>query len=798
MAAFFLGESVDPASHTRTGSKIELDPASLTTHGVIVGQTGSGKTGLGLVMIEEALLAGIPTILVDPKGDLSNLCLTFPSLDAASFAPWVEGTDPGAVAKQWADGLASWGLDGARIAALRAAADVTVYTPGSSDGVPLNLVGSLAPPPGAIDDDETRIDEVGSVVSGLLALCSIDSDPLSGREHILLTNLLDRAWASGQTIDLATLVGQVQTPPFRKLGVLELETFFPAKDRMELVLKLNGLLASPSFAAWAKGDPLDIESLLHSADGRPKASIISIAHLSDEERQFALTTVLSRLVSWMRKQSGTANLRVLLYIDEVFGFVPPTAAPPTKKPILTLLKQARAYGVGVVLATQNPVDVDYKALSNAATWIVGRLQTERDRDRLLDGMRSAAGGVDIDQLAATISGLAKREFVLHRSGQPKPTVFTSRWTLSYLRGPLTGEQLRTLTKRDLPTATPPAVAPASTVSGTQAPPVAPVPGAPASITPALSDGYVPIAPIIAKGTSTYFLAPDAPWAEQVHAVRSGTQLEAALVARCSLTFDDAKVGLQETEEWEAIFHPLSRLFDPAISVMVDYDDRDLLTQAPANAVFALPDVPFDDPVWFRAVTKLLTDHLVATHALPLRRNEALKLWARVGETEEAFAVRCDAVAQLRADEEAAKIQATLTAKIAKLNEAIDLAERRVEEKRSDAKSSRAHELLAGAGDLLGALLGGRKNVRSITRSVGSAAARAGRSSSKAERLETAEATVESKNEQLRDLEAQLHDDLFAIDAKWDEIGRQITEYPIALERTDVSVRQLSVLWLPVA
>lgn len=796
MAAFFLGESVDPASHTRTGSKIELDPASLTTHGVIVGQTGSGKTGLGLVMIEEALLAGIPTILVDPKGDLSNLCLTFPSLDAASFAPWVEGTDPGAVAKQWADGLASWGLDGARIAALRAAADVTVYTPGSSDGVPLNLVGSLAPPPGAIDDDETRIDEVGSVVSGLLALCSIDSDPLSGREHILLTNLLDRAWASGQTIDLATLVGQVQTPPFRKLGVLELETFFPAKDRMELVLKLNGLLASPSFAAWAKGDPLDIESLLHSADGRPKASIISIAHLSDEERQFALTTVLSRLVSWMRKQSGTANLRVLLYIDEVFGFVPPTAAPPTKKPILTLLKQARAYGVGVVLATQNPVDVDYKALSNAATWIVGRLQTERDRDRLLDGMRSAAGGVDIDQLAATISGLAKREFVLHRSGQPKPTVFTSRWTLSYLRGPLTGQQLRMLTKRDVPESLPPLTTGQTQSTSPTSTPSAPPPSAPTI--PVLSDGHVPIAPTVAKGTSAYFMAPDAPWAEQAHAVRGGTHLEAALIARCSLTFDDAKVGLQESEEWEAVFHPLSRLFDPATSVIVDYDDRDLLAEAPANAVFALPDVPIDDPVWFRAVTKLLTDHLVATHELPLRRNEPLRLWARVGESAEAFAARCDTVAQFKADEEAAKIQATLATKIARLDEAVELAQRKVEEKRSEAKSSRAHELLAGAGDLLGALLGGRKNVRSITRSVGSAAARAGRSSSKAERLETAEATVVSKMDQLQDLETQLHDDLFTIDAKWDEIGRQITEYPIALERTDVSVRQLSVLWLPVS
>ena len=797
MSGLFLGESVDPASHQRSGTRVELDPASLTTHGVIVGQTGSGKTGLGIVMIEEALLSGVPVILVDPKGDLANLALTFPALDGASFAPWIENGDAdaaAAVAKQWSDGLASWGLDGARITALRAAADVAVYTPGSSDGIPLNLVGSLAPPPGASDDEESRIDEVGSVVSGLLALCGIESDPLSGREHILLTNLLDRAWAAGQTIDVATLVGQVQTPPFRKLGVLELETFFPAKDRMELMLKLNGLLASPSFAAWSKGAPLDIDALLHSADGRPKASIISIAHLSDEERQFALTTLLSRLVSWMRKQSGTSNLRALLYIDEVFGFVPPTAAPPTKKPILTLLKQARAFGVGVVLATQNPVDVDYKALSNAATWMIGRLQTERDRDRLLDGMRSAAGGVDIDLLAATISGLAKREFVLHRSGQPKPSVFTSRWTMSYLRGPLTGEQLRVLTK-DAPErdAVPPTATTQPTSQGADDADQPIVNGAP----PPLSEDSVPLAPTVAKGTSAYHLAPDAPWATAVGAVLGGVRLEAALVARCVLTFDDAKVGLQETEEWEAVFHPLARLFDPASATIVDYDDRDLVADAPANAAYALPNIPIDDPVWFRAVTKLLTDHLVATHALPLRRNETLKLWARVGETEEAFLLRCDAAAQAKADEEGAKLQSTLSTKMAKLNESIDGAQRKVDETRSAAKTSRASELIAGAGDLLGALLGGRRNVRSITRSVGSAVARAGRTSSKAGRLETAESSVAAKLDELHTLEMQLHDDLFAIDAKWDEIGKQVTEFPIALERTDVSVRQMSVLWLPV-
>ena len=813
MAALFLGESVDPATHTRTGTRIELDPASFTTHGVIVGQTGSGKTGLGIVLIEEALLSGVPVILIDPKGDLANLALTFPGLSGAEFAPWIEGgdaADADAVAKQWSDGLASWGLDGTRIAALRAAAEVAVYTPGSSDGIPLNLVGSLAPPPGALDDEESRIDEVGSVVSGLLALCGIESDPLSGREHILLTNLLDRAWAAGQTVDVATLVGQVITPPFRKLGVLELEAFFPAKDRQGLVLKLNGLLASPSFAAWAKGAPLDIDALLRTPDGRPKASIISIAHLSDEERQFALTTLLGRLVSWMRKQSGTSNLRVLLYIDEVFGFVPPTAAPPTKKPILTLLKQARAFGVGVVLATQNPVDVDYKALSNAATWMIGRLQTERDRDRLLDGMRSAAGGVDIDALAATISGLAKREFVLHRSGQPKPAVFTTRWTMAYLRGPLTGDQLNMLTK-DAPERahhTAPGAGTTASEIGTAAGAVASVPtaassaatNAPATAPPSrpLSDGHVPLAPAIAKDTSAYFLSPDAPWAASINATPGGSTLQAALVARCVLTFDDTKLGLHETEEWEAVFHPVARLFDPASAVAVDYDDRDLIADAPPGAMFALPDAPLDNPAWFRAATKLLTDHLVATHTLPLRRNEALKLWARVGESAEDFATRCDVAAQAKADAEAAKLRTTLSARIEKLNESVDLAQRKVEETKSAAKSSRAHELIAGAGDLLGAFLGGRRNVRSITRSVGSAVARAGQSSSKAQKLETAETMVASKLDELHVLETDLHDQLFAIDAKWDEVGRQVTEVPIALERTDISVRQLSVLWLPVA
>jgi Helicase HerA, central domain len=828
MSGMFLGESVDPANHTRSGKRIELDTAGFTTHGVIVGQTGSGKTGLGMVLIEEALRAGIPTLLIDPKGDLANLALTFPELRAEDFKPWVEGEDAATVAETWKNGLAGWGLTPADVAARRQAAGVTIYTPGSTAGVGLNLIGSLSAPAGSAGEDnaEDRLDEVGAIVGGLLGLMGIDSDPLSGREHILLTNLIDRSWATGTDLDLAVLVAQVQQPPMRKLGVLDIDAFYPAKDRAELAMKLNGLLASPAFATWNVGDSVDIQSLLHLPDGRPRAAVISLAHLGDEERQFAVAVILGRVLSWMRKQPGTSQLRALIYFDEVFGFVPPTAMPPAKKPILTLLKQARAFGVGLVLATQNPVDVDYKALSNATTWVIGRLQTERDRDRLLDGMRSAAGGVDIDQIAATISGLAKREFVLHRSGVTVPQVFTSRWSMAYLRGPLTREQIRDLAKAGLVepgTSNPATASTANAAAATAASSSATSTATEAQVSPPpsttesqsttanspsasagvvvgapLSDNEVPIAPKIADGTPAYYLDPAAPWANLVHASPGARRHRAAVVARVRCLFDDAKLGIHEAEEWEAVYCPVPRMFDPAQAIHVDYDPRDFLPTPPNSITYELPEAPFAEPAWFRAVGKLISEHLVATHTLPIFRNEGLKLWSRIGEFEADFLNRCDIVAQTKADEEAADLRIKLMAKIDKLNTTIDDANRTVEEVKANAKSNRRTELLAGAGDLLGALFGGRRNARSIARSVGSAAARHGRSDVASEKLETAEQRVAAKLEELTALETQLHDELFNIDARWDLVGRAITLVPLSLERSDITVTELAVVWIPTA
>ena len=782
MASLFVGESVDPANHTRSGKRIELDPASFTTHGVIVGQTGSGKTGLGMVLIEEALRAGIPTLLIDPKGDLGNLTLTFPQLRAEDFAPWVEGTDAATVATQWKDGLAGWGLDGTTIAELKVKADVTIYTPGSTAGVGLNLIGSLRAPADAIDDAEFRVDEVSSVVSGLLGLIGIEADPLSSREHILLTNLIDRAWASGTDLDLASLVGQVQQPPMRKLGVIELDSFYPANDRTALAMKLNGLLASPAFASWGEGVDLNIDTLLRTPDGRPRAAIITLGHLGDEERQFVITLLLGRLITWMRTQPGTSQLRALVYFDEVFGFVPPTAAPPSKKPILTLLKQARAFGVGLVLATQNPVDVDYKALSNATTWVIGRLQTERDRDRLLDGMRSAAGGVDIDQIAATISGLAKREFVLHRSGVSTPDVFTSRWSLAYLRGPLTREQISTLMVTQKEGAAV-ATAAASSASGGAAP-------------ASLNDNEVPVAPPLAKGTTAYFLDGGAPWAREVGAKVGGTRYEAAIVARVNLLFDEEKADLREQVEWEAVALPLPRVFDPAKMISVDYDARDLRPDAPTGATFLLPDAPLADAVYFRNAQRALTDHLAANQTLTLFRNEALKMWSRLGETEAVFLLRCDTEAQSRADAEANALRTTLDAKKDRIQAAVDLAQQRADEVKENAKDDKKNELIAGAGALLGALFGGRRSARSIARSVTSASSRRTRSSKADNRADTAQARVEAKVDELAALEQQLSDEVFDIDAKWDTIGKAVKEVPVSLERADITVSELAVCWIP--
>ena len=461
LGAFYLGRVQDLEAGKTTSEYLLYDAKDLTTHALCVGMTGSGKTGLCVSLLEEAGIDGIPAIVVDPKGDIGNLLLTFPQLRPVDFRPWIDeseaarqGQSPDEFAEvtahRWRQGLADWDQDGARIERFRSAVDLAIYTPGSSAGLPLTVLRSfVAPSPTIIEDVDAFRDRVASAAAGLLALLGIDIDPVRSREFILVSSLLDQAWRKGRDLDIASLIQEIQTPPFQKIGVMDINTFYPKKDRVELSMALNSLLASPSFSGWLEGEPLDIKRLLYTPQGKPRISILSIAHLSDAERMFFVTILLNELLAWVRSQSGTPSLRALFYMDEVFGYFPPVANPPSKTPMLTLLKQARAFGVGMVLATQNPVDLDYKGLSNCGTWFLGRLQTERDKARVLDGLEGASSqaGAQFDrrQMDTILSGLSGRMFLMNNVHEEEPVVFHTRWAMSYLRGPLTRDQIRTLT-----------------------------------------------------------------------------------------------------------------------------------------------------------------------------------------------------------------------------------------------------------------------------------------------------------------------------------------------------------------
>ncbi|MGI9052006.1 MAG: ATP-binding protein [Ilumatobacteraceae bacterium] len=813
MAELFLGESVDPATHERTGNDVRLPTEDLTTHGVIVGMTGSGKTGLGVVMIEEVLAAGLPALLIDPKGDLTNLCLTFPDLTATSLRPWIDEAQAKAAgvpidefaeqqATAWREGLAGWGYGPDQITALRAATDFTIYTPGSQSGVPVNIVGSLQAP--ETDDLEVIGDEIEGYASGLLGLVGIEADPLSSREHILLANLIQHAWSAGTSLDLATLVGMVQQPPIRKLGVFELDQFFPPGDRTALAIKLNGLLASPSFAAWSAGQPLDIQSLLFTPEGTGRCAIVTIAHLSDEERQFVTSLLLSKLVTWMRRQSGTTDLRVLLYLDEVAGYLPPTANPPTKKPIMTLMKQARAFGVGVVLATQNPVDIDYKALSNAGTWMVGRLQTERDKQRLLDGMSAAAGGVDVGAVGDTIGGLAKREFVLRRAGKDRPEVFTTRWAMSYLRGPMTRDQIKQLAPAPAAPVPPvppvPPAAPAAPAAPVPVTPVpdAPVPDTPADAPPAAAADTTPMMPEVAGSIAVRWVDPAAPWLAEIGASSMGATLEPALVARVALRYDETKADLVHDVEYEAVLFPLAEHVDVTRAVAVDYDDRDLGEQPPATVAYRLTGAPIATAAFWKQAQRDLTDHLARSLSMDLPVNRRLKLYGRVGETTEDFALRCRTVAGERADAELAALRSKYEAKVTAVRNRLEAAADSAQVARDQQEARSRDDLLSSAGSILGGLLGGRRSRGGLLGQVGRAAGRSGRTSASKTRVEAADNKVARLQTDLEDIEAELVEELTEIDNRWLEQAAQIESMTVALERTDVKVTQLMLAWLPVA
>ena len=785
LGAFYLGRVFDAATGKLSDQPLLYDSRDLTTHAVCVGMTGSGKTGLCLALLEEAAIDGVPAICIDPKGDLGNLMLTFPQLAPQDFASWVDSGEAARrslsveqyaaqVAQQWQAGLAEWDQSPERIARFRAAADVAIYTPGSENGLSLSILQSLSPPPAEVLADGSGLAErIGSVVSGLLTLLGRDADALRSREHILLSSLLEQAWRAGRAVDLAALVSSVQRPPLEKLGALDLETFFPAKERLELALALNGLLASPRFAQWTRGEPLDAQRLLYTAEGKPRIAIISIAHLSDAERMFVVTLVLNEVVGWMRRQSGTSSLRALLYMDEIFGFFPPTANPPSKPPMLTLLKQARAYGLGCVLATQNPVDLDYKGLGNTGTWLIGRLQTERDRDRLLDGLTTALadGGPDRAELARMIGSLTQRMFLMRNVHDEAPVLMKSRWALSYLRGPLTPAEIGRL------------MAPRKSASSSSVLPRDAMPQAAAAATAAATASRPALPPEIAE----CFLP--------VRGAAEHITYQPRVLGLARIHFVDKTLELDEWQQ-EGFAAPLS---DDGRSAL--WEEAETCTAAVSAE--PLPGAAFADvPAGAQRAASLaqwskeLAGWLYRTRRLQLWSCDALKMLSRPGETEGDFRSRIALAIRERRDDRTSQLREKFAPRVAALQAQLQRARERTGRERDQYSQQKMQTAISVGATILGAFFG-RKAISagSIGRATTAArsASRAGRESADVQRAEESE---EQLSQRLADLNHEMEAAATALQGALDPQSLALRPISVAPRKSDIVTGRVELLWTP--
>jgi hypothetical protein len=793
LGLFYLGRRHDITTGTTLDEPVLYDSRDLVTHAVCIGMTGSGKTGLCLGLIEEAAIDGVPVIAIDPKGDLGNLLLTFPGLSAAEFRPWVNeddarlaGLDADAfAAKQaaaWAAGLQVWGQDGARIERLRQSAEFTIFTPGSRAGRPVSILSSFSAPSAAErEDTELLAERASGTATSALVLAGVDAPPRS-REHSLVAALLSNAWQRGASLDLASLIREVQSPPFDKVGVVDLESFFPAKERFALAMQLNGVLAAPGFEVWLEGEALDPQTLFYDATGRPRVSVFSVAHLGDAERMFFVSLLMNQMVGWMRRQSGTTSLRAILYMDEILGYFPPVSSPPSKAPLLTLLKQGRAFGLGVVLATQNPVDLDYKGLANTGTWFLGRLQTERDKARVLDGLEGTAGGLDRAEVDRLLSALKKRVFLLHNVHDSEPTVFESRWTLSYLRGPLARDQIKTLTAQRRESASAP-------VPAAAAPSVAAAPAASAAPARAAAAPRGGGRPVVPPGVEEFFLPADG--------VAAPLHYEPGVLGVARVSFSDRTLGVDTTSE---VLY-LAPVSDDAIQVdwaraqKLDLAAADLLRQPEdENADFAPLGAAGQAKkysVWQKAFARWLAQN----ERVELLRHPSLGIAAKAGESERDFRIRLQHEGRAGRDEALEAVRRKYAPKQAALAERLRRTEQAVEREQQQASDSKMQTAVSMGATLLGALFG-RKTVSVGTLGRATTAARGvGRSMKEASDVKRATETVESVKAAAASLEGQLAEDLAAVTARFDQ-DVELERIPLAPKRGQIEVQFVALAWSP--
>jgi DNA helicase HerA-like ATPase len=787
LGVFYLGRPYDIAKKAPLEGMVLYNSKDLVTHAVCIGMTGSGKTGLCVCLLEEAAMDNIPAIVIDPKGDITNLLLTFPELRPSDFAPWVNEDDAARKglslqdyakqqAEQWSTGLKSWGEDGARIRKLREAAEFAIYTPGSSAGLPISILRSFSAPSAAILEDEELLQErVATTVSSLLGLMGIEADPLQSREFILISTILVDAWRKGEDLDLVKLVQRIHSPSIRRVGALDLESFYPSKERFALATKANNLLAAPGFQLWLEGEPIDIDQLTHTEKGKPRIPIFYIAHLSDAERMFFVSLLLNEVVGWMRAQSGTTSLRALLYIDEVFGYLPPVANPPSKTPMMTLLKQARAFGLGIVLATQNPVDLDYKALSNAGTWFIGRLQTERDKARVLEALdgiaASASGQFDRGKFDRILSSLEKRRFLMHNVNLDLPVVFETRWAMSYLRGPLTRNQIKTLMD-PIKAITPGAAAARKTA---QAP----------SLSARLAQEATLERPVLPPDVRQYFLpTTGARPTEQKRPV-----LQPMILGAAQVHFANAKARIDFTKDMVFLTpvtnDPVPVKWDQAqeASVSISQLKTEPLEGAQYSELSPAASRSKNYDLWQRDFVGWLAN----TQKVELLRSPSSGEYSRAGETERDFRARLQMTSREKRDEFADALQKKYASKFDTLDDRIGRAKKALTEQQAQSRGQKFDVAASVGSALLGSFLGGRR--KSVTRSLS-------RSMKESGDVKAAETELRRLQKQREELEKEFEEEIKEREKKTDPSREILEKIAIYTTKSDVTVRLVALTWVP--
>ena len=785
LGRFYLGRTYDLGEGALDDELLLYDSKDLVTHGVVLGMTGSGKTGLCIGLLEEAAMDGIPAIVIDPKGDISNLLLTFPGFQGADFRPWINEEDAakkgltpdelaGKTAALWKEGIASWGQSPERVRQFREKVDINVFTPGSKAGIPVSILSSLEVPPFEVmDDGELLGERIESTVSSLLSLVGVDADPIQSPEAVLLGAVFNHCWAAEQSLSLESLIRHLQKPPFDKVGVIDLESFMSGKERQALALRFNNLLASPGFSTWLEGPPLEIQGMLSTPEGKPRISIFSIAHLSDSERMFFVSLLLNQVLGWMRSQSGTTSLRALLYMDEIYGYLPPSANPPSKKPLLTMLKQARAFGLGVLAATQNPVDLDYKALSNMGTWFLGRLQTERDKMRVLDGLEGAAaeGGETFDRRAMEelLAGLDSRVFLMKNVHEEAPVVFHVRWVMSYLRGPLTRSQIKTLMdpKRD------------RFAGRSSSRPAAPA--NPMALSPAPAAAEKNERPVVGEGVSEHFV----PFAGEAE----GVTYRPALLRQATVHFSSAKAKVEGSR--------VVRFVNPILAEGIDWESdcdcgvplKSLGKEPRKGAGFGeLPGYAMNAGN-YKPVEKEFADWIYRHERVEIFYSPVFKEYSRLGEGEGDFRTRVAHKAREARDEAVETLRDKYEKKIRTKQDQRERAELAVEKEKAEASSATWQAGASVIGGLLGGLLGGRKSRGSVVSS-------GSRAYKQRQDVKIAEAKVARYAEAVAELEAELQEEVAELTERYDPNKAELETLTIKPYKKDIDVECVALLWLP--